>query len=382
MGNDIYNPNMSRREFLKVAGIGTAAIAMPGFLRGKTLDDKINPFHQPNIIYDQLNCYGGGDYTGFGIDQGDIDAAAVGTNSHKLDVNGDQIINLTDANMLQALKDGNLGYLPGYWNFLQNKTERESWLTKMLAVDKTDEKQWVAGEFISKDFAGLLHANFHGGNFVYPPNLTPLTNGLFNIPLYVVSGAGHGMNIVLKGDNPTIFNDWCAVEPQSDEINVKPGSWNIPYNSKLNIWRITGYKDYNGSYYPPIDEKLIAFNIDGSGNATATDINQNLLLTRPTVSVEDEKNYEVARKYILEKIYPNPTNFQATISYNLPERNNISIDVYDMLGRKVNTLEKGLQKSGKHNIKWNVNNHASGVYNIILRNENQILDKKKITIAK
>ena len=73
---------------------------------------------------------------------------------------------------------------------------------------------------------------------------------------------------------------------------------------------------------------------------------------------------------------------QEHIPYNLPERNNISIDVYNMLGKKVNTLEKEMQEQGAHNIKWNANNHPLGIYNIILRNENQILDKGKITIIK
>jgi len=365
----------------------------------KTLDEVINPFHQPNLIYDQLNCYGGGDYDGFGIGQGDIDAAAAGINNYKLDVNGDQLINLTDANMLQAYKNGNTGYLPGYWNFLQNRGERESWLTKMLAIDKTDEKEpssqgddYPETNFISRDFSRLLHMNFFG--FVkensldndIPAVYSPLTNGLFNMPLYGVSmdgpTYGHGMNAILLGDNPLEFNDWSFVEPQTDQINAQPGSWNIPYDSTLDISKITGYLDPRQGFYPGLGYRVVKFNIDSSGNASVIEKNDNLLLTRPTVGIEDEKNYEVARKYILEKIYPNPTNSQANITYNLPARNNISIDVYDMLGKKVNTLEKGFQESGPHEIKWNVNNQPSGIYNIILRNENQILDKKKITIAK
>ncbi len=416
-----------RREFLKTAGTLAGALAVPSFLKSqnyenqnrilvpkgwsketpywdmpanslevqtsrnlkKTLDDTVvNPFHQPNIIYDQLNCYGGGDYDGFGIGQGDIDAAQAGTNDYRLDVNGDQIINVADANMLQAYKNGNTSYLPGYWNFLQNRTERESWLTKMLAIDKTDEKQWVSGEFISGDFAKLIYANFHGGAYNHPSNLTPLTNGLFNIPLYLLTVANsnfaHGMNVLLTGDNPLDFNDWCPVESQTDQINVQPGEWDIPYNTNLRIFKINGYIPSNSNYsgYTSDSTKLIEFNIDGSGNATAADPNPNLLLTRPTVSVEDEKNYKIGRKYVLDKIYPNPTNAEANISYNLPERNNISIDVYDMLGKKVNTLEKGMQEPGQYTAKWNANNQPSGTYIIRLRNENQILDKGKITIIK
>lgn len=147
------NRNISRRKFLNITSkLLTAAVVAPQFLKGQNkqilqspknwpkdrpywdmpaqdlsktlskqssaLEDVVNPFHQPNLIYDKLNCYGGGDYDGFGIGQGDIDAASAGTNDHRLDVNGDTIVNATDANMLQSYKDGNRGYLEGYWNFL------------------------------------------------------------------------------------------------------------------------------------------------------------------------------------------------------------------------------------------------------------------------
>ena len=64
-----------------------------------------------------------------------------------------------DAIIIQEYINGTRGYLPGHWNFLQTRQERESWLQKMLAIDKTDEKQWITGEFISRDFARLLHTN-------------------------------------------------------------------------------------------------------------------------------------------------------------------------------------------------------------------------------
>ncbi len=392
---------MSRRDFLKTAGVlgGAIAFTPKTILRGKTLDDAvINPFHQPNIIYDQLNSYGGGEYDSIpGINQADIDAAAAGANDYRLDVNGDQVINLADANMLQAYKDGSIGYLPGYWNFLQNRGERESWLQKMLAVDKTDEKEYVSGDentrWISGNYASQAVINFHGydenaeGKTPIPNKYDKSQNGLFNMPLFYVhsansdTGGAHGMNAILTGDNPLDFNDWCLIEPQTDLINVQPNGASVGNNGFVYIKKISNFGNpYWGQDFP-IVEKVIDFEIN-SGNVLSGDPSSNLLLSRPTVGVEDEKNYEVARKYVLDKIYPNPTNSQATVQYNLPSRSNISIDVYDILGKKVNTLEKGLQEPGSHNVQWNANNQPSGVYNVILRNENQILDKKKITISK
>ena len=350
--------------------------------------DVINPFHQPNIIYDQLNCYGGGDYDGSGIGQGDYDAALAGVNDKKLDVNGDQVVNATDAQLIQEYINGTRGYLPSHWNFLQTIGERESWLQKMLAIDKTDEKEWIAGQFISREFAELLHTNFHGGNYAIPPNLIPLTNGLFNMPLYYAGieypGSAHGMNFILKGDNPKIFEHWCGVESQTDQINIQPGSQSIPYNSKVKIWKITGYGDYNGSYYPAKGEKLLEFDIDDFGNASVveSEVNPNLLLTRPTVGIEDEKNYEEIRKSILKKIYPNPTNSQANISFTLAHDDNISIEIFDINGRIVQSINLGIKEQGNHKVSWNAHSVSSGIYHVILRNEQQVFDTRKVAIIK
>jgi len=420
---------INRRSFLKYLSSGLAAIAFApklAFSQGKnkwpagrpywdmpvdslginnsknlekTLDDKINPFHQPNIIYDQLNCYGGGDYdhTIPGIDQADINAAAAGTNDYRLDVNGDQIINITDANVLQEFKDGTRSYLPGYWNFLQNRGEREAWLTKMLAIDKTDEKPYIAGDentrWISGNYASQVGINFHGydenaeGKTPIPTKYDKSMNGLFNMPVYFVNSVNsdtngsHGMNAILTGDNPLNFEDWSFIEPQTDNINIQPGSQSIGNNGFLGIQKIVDFGDpYWGRDFP-IVEQVVNFEIN-SGNVLQGDPGQNLLLSRPTVGIEDGKDYGAMRKSVLEKVYPNPTNSQANIIYNLPSRSNVSIDVYNMLGEKVNTLEKGLQEPGKHSVNWNANNQPSGIYNVILKNENQVLDTKKLVIMK
>ena len=40
----------------------------------------------------------------------------------------------------------------------------------------------------------------------------------------------------------------------------------------------------------------------------------------------------------------------------------MSIDVFDLTGRLVETLVEGFSESGFHEIKWNAENYTSGVY--------------------
>jgi hypothetical protein len=61
--------------------------------------------------------------------------------------------------------------------------------------------------------------------------------------------------------------------------------------------------------------------------------------------------------------YPNPFNTKTTISYSLPEAAKISLKIYDMLGRKVETLINDRSYSaGEHKITWEASKISSGTY--------------------
>lgn len=68
------------------------------------------------------------------------------------------------------------------------------------------------------------------------------------------------------------------------------------------------------------------------------------------------------------KVYPNPSNLDAKISFVIDENIRESdISIYDLSGKKVNTLQKGFLPKGEHQFNWNLNNEqgskvASGAY--------------------
>ncbi|RNC84502.1 MAG: T9SS C-terminal target domain-containing protein [Balneola sp.] len=64
----------------------------------------------------------------------------------------------------------------------------------------------------------------------------------------------------------------------------------------------------------------------------------------------------------LNQNYPNPFNPSTTISYSIDSPGEVSLKVYNLLGREVATLVNGTQASGNHSIVWNASNVPSGVY--------------------
>jgi hypothetical protein len=66
--------------------------------------------------------------------------------------------------------------------------------------------------------------------------------------------------------------------------------------------------------------------------------------------------------FSLPQNYPNPFNASTTISYSLPQPANIRIEIYDILGRRVETLFSGPQVAGEHTINWRPGDISSGIY--------------------
>ncbi|MBD3378519.1 T9SS type A sorting domain-containing protein [candidate division KSB1 bacterium] len=60
--------------------------------------------------------------------------------------------------------------------------------------------------------------------------------------------------------------------------------------------------------------------------------------------------------------FPNPFNPTTTLAYTLDTAGYVEIQVFDLLGRLVNTLVNDHLSAGSHQVVWNATTHASGLY--------------------
>jgi hypothetical protein len=64
----------------------------------------------------------------------------------------------------------------------------------------------------------------------------------------------------------------------------------------------------------------------------------------------------------LEQNYPNPFNPSTTINYQLPQKDHVSLKVYDILGNLISTLVDQEMEPGYHSVNWDASQLASGIY--------------------
>lgn len=96
--------------------------------------------------------------------------------------------------------------------------------------------------------------------------------------------------------------------------------------------------------------------IEGSQDGTA------LRLAVGTEGYVDEQADQVIPDEVTLTSYPNPVQKQATVEYTLPEQADVRVALYDVLGRRVVTLEEGRKQAGRHRIQLERTGLSSGVY--------------------
>ena len=101
------------------------------------------------------------------------------------------------------------------------------------------------------------------------------------------------------------------------------------------------------------------------------------------VSVAEEE--ALPTSFDLSQNYPNPFNPTTTITYSLPEQSDVTLVVFDIMGRQVTKLVDQRVNAGIHNVIWDAkdtygNKVASGVYYYRLQANDRIFTKKMMLV--
>jgi hypothetical protein len=79
--------------------------------------------------------------------------------------------------------------------------------------------------------------------------------------------------------------------------------------------------------------------------------------------------------------YPNPFNAQLTIAYGIDRPANVRIDIFDLLGRRMETIAEGMKPAGEHQVIWDAGGRPSGIYFYRI-NAGDIIETRKIVLIR
>jgi hypothetical protein len=82
----------------------------------------------------------------------------------------------------------------------------------------------------------------------------------------------------------------------------------------------------------------------------------------------------------LNQNYPNPFNPTTTISYTIPIQGNVSLKIYDVLGKEIITLVDEMKTAGNYQVTFNATQLVSGMYFYKLETNNYSQTKKMILL--
>lgn len=147
--------------------------------------------------------------------------------------------------------------------------------------------------------------------------------------------------------------------------------WIMPWNSHVS-WTSSAAKQYPESWFwYNHREKVLALtyedmncvtahSFDTTAHAIAQGIADQLGITRTPVSVPEQT--VALNSFALLQNFPNPFNPSTTITYRLTGASDVTLRVYDLLGREIAELVNARAEAGTHSVTFNAHMLSSGVY--------------------
>ena len=199
------------------------------------------------------------------------------------------------------------------------------------------------------------------------PNFTVSVQNVTPVELKSFTANVTGSDIHLNWSTATEVNNFGY---KIDRMETKKATWeNIAFisgNGNSTISRNYSYTDKNlnsGDY----KYRLIQLDIDGT---------QRLYNLQGEVTISNPTSFGISQNY------PNPFNPSTLIKYQLPENSDVSLKVYNSIGKEVAQLVNGNVAAGTHEVTFNAAHLSSGIYYYVIRAGNNFEQTKKMILLK
>lgn len=198
------------------------------------------------------------------------------------------------------------------------------------------------------------------------------------------------LDLTIKGSNPIgIFKlDWSPNLLPSGVtatlLDTETGeSWDLSITSSVQFELTSKGKVTQSKSDKPVEANLIPNHkvlTPKVLKAKTSGISRFVILLTGTNSVSNEPESELPESVQLSQNYPNPFNPNTTINFAVPEYENVQLEVFDLLGRKVSEILNEPKNAGRYSINFDASNLTSGLYLYRLQVGEHVLTKKMTLI--
>jgi hypothetical protein len=288
--------------------------------------------------------------------------ATIGLNSwHKISLsfNADTLQAFVDSVVATTANDGTyasgqVGLLVSKWqqaefdNFSVRKTAGSDWIT----VD--DALMGSGVNTFSYSGSGWSHCTGCGADLYGQSNSWDNTAGDYatvefngtQMRFYGVEDPGHGIGALsIDGGSETLIDFYAATRTGNQLMWTSPV---LPSGDHVFKVRVTGTKNTSSTNSWVVPDRV---DFRQSGTTTV------------------QRSSYPERDYFLRQNFPNPFNPTTVISYRLPVAAQVTLRIYDVLGKEIETLVNSHQNAGDYSVTLDAAHLSSGIYYYRLQTE-------------
>jgi aminopeptidase N len=269
-----------------------------------------------------------------------------------------------------------------------------------------------------------MYENIGGGEyevFIHVDQTQYYPTPFFTMPIdFLIEGATEETTFVAFND--TLVSDWRVVFSEVPvDVTLDPGDWILTLKGQtsysFNIVTTSLPDGDRGAYYsqviearggnpayswevsegelpegleldpltgelrgtPTLEERAY-FTIEVTDQNQNTDTQRYVLVIGNPTACDDEFVFDLPKEFKLLQNYPNPFNAQTTVNYQLRQRSHVRLEIYNLLGQRLETLVDEEEEAGYRSVDWRASGVGSGIYFMRLEAGGESLARKMLLV--
>lgn len=221
-------------------------------------------------------------------------------------------------------------------------------------------------------------ASYNNNDMDDQPSSIGISGGLLYVTGYSEAATSE---YIIVSYNPSQFSD------NSEDSSEANFVWKKSYTPELRGINLNDLKKYTycaGDNNGNVIMMVFGYNDDVSFYSGQTyDARGNVINTiSPVISTKNNKNIDPDLEGNITSVinYPNPFNPVTTIQFKIALAGLVEMEIYDITGRRIESLLRENLMPGVHEVKWNATRVSSGTYFYTIKTNNQVITKKLVVI--